>query len=177
MHGVAFEWLAHARALDAAGVWARLDADFRLGYAQNWILANSPRIMADPSVRGMTRDEFASAMAQPAPSHPLWPNLARALRREVCQGRVIDSFGDRQMGVGTNPRPVAPGLELVRLIPLDVMRRDDEGNYVWPDATWVEALTLTMRLTDDGWSVAGLDHQLLVPGWPPEWRELGSPSD
>lgn len=43
--------------------------------------------------------------------------------------------------------------------------------------TWVEALTLVMRLEEGGWAVAGLDYLVLQPEWPPSRVQLGSPKD
>lgn len=179
MNVAASAWLEHLRANNAEAVWASMDPDFRLAYAQHWIVANSPQVLADPTVRGLTPDEFAQRMADPRAGHPLWPHLARLVRRDLC-GQTLANVGgpDRELGVGTRPRPIAPGLELVRLIPLDAVPQDASGMHVFRDRQTVETVTLVMREQPDGaWAVAGVGHAMLLPGWPPETRTVASPTD
>lgn len=167
-------WTERARVGDVEALWAGLDHEFRLAFAQTWILAN-PAILDDPLVTG-SRDDFAAELAGDAPAHPLWPHLAAVAKRDLTSG-WLPAIRDRELGTGSRPRPVAPDLELVRVIPLDQLTSDESGFHIFADGQTVECLTLVMRHRADGWRVAGIDHAVLTPGWPPQQQVVAGPAD
>ncbi len=172
---LALAWVGAVRRGDIDSVWLMTDPQFRLGLAQMWIWHNRDAVDQDLHREGISRDELAEQLvATDTPRHPLWVHCARVSMRTISKAA---GDLDGELASGTRPRPVGPGLELIRLFPLDRMPADEHGNRIFPPGMSVEALSLVMRLADDQWKVAGIGHHLLQPGWPPTFEEVATGSD
>lgn len=171
----ALKWVEQARARDVLSVWGGMDADFRLSYVQMWVL-NNPRALNDPLTGGASREQLAEQLAALPPAHPLWPHLERVLRRDLVDV-IARMFDDRELGTGTRPRLVAPGLELIRVTPVDQVPQQADGTHVWESDTAVQSLSLFLSLGPAGWLVAGWGDGVMRPGWPPQHEVLATPAD
>jgi hypothetical protein len=120
----AFRWIAAVRAGETHAVWADLDDQFRLVLAQQWIHDN-PAVLNDPAVRGLSRDDLATELAAPRPSSAVWHHCARVSLRAIRSGTA--GMENLQLGQGARTRPVAPGLEIVHLIPTSDLPKDQAG--------------------------------------------------
>ncbi|WP_146099386.1 hypothetical protein [Kineococcus xinjiangensis] len=107
-------------------VWWAMDPDFRLVVAQQW-LHDNPAALQDPAAGGHGRDELAAALAVERPDHALWPHLERFVLRAL---REATDLGDREVGAPIRSRIVAPGVEVVDLIPLDQLPVDESGTHI-----------------------------------------------
>lgn len=172
---VAFTWLEAMRRRNADEVWRVTDPQFRLCLVQIWILANYAALQEDLGRENFSRDELAEQLAQETPSHPFWQDCARVTLRtihETCEGAL-----DEELGIGSRPRLLGPGLELVRFMPLNDLPKDEHGAaYLAPGGVSL-SVPLIMSLHEGGWRVAGVGHHLLHPGWPPSPEEVVSPDD
>jgi hypothetical protein len=111
----ALAWLEAIRAQDPERLWRLMDPDFRRVNAQAWITMN-PEALAHPTVTGLDRDAFAVELSSEEPTHPLWPQFARVMLREVTQ--ASGGLEQENLGIGSRPWLIAPDLELVRFFPL-----------------------------------------------------------
>lgn len=170
----ALAWVQAIRQDRFESVWAAMTDDFRLVCVQDWIMSN-PSVMSAPQVAG-TRDELAAELAGVSPTHPLWVYAKRVSERTV-RSATTDVVGDRELGSASRPRPIAPDLELIRLIPLDQLDVDEDGVHLWQPGQAVENVTLLLQQSPDGWRVAGAGDRLPRPGWPPDFETVVSPSD
>ncbi len=171
---MALAWLAMIRQARFDAVWEAMTDEFRLVCVQDGVV-NNPTVMSDPSVTA-TRDELAAALSAPAPTHPLWVHTRRVSERAV-RSVTVDLVGDRELGVASRPRPIGPGLELIRLIPLDQLDVDESGMHVWPPGQAVQDLSILLRHSSDGWLIAGAGGWLPRPGWPPQFETVISPDE
>lgn len=143
--------------------WLLCDDDLRLALVQEWMIGVG---LADEA----TRDALAAELAQPLGSdHPLWPAFAvptLAGFRESWPAEGYDS-----LGVPGDPRPIAPGLELVPFVTEDSWRRATNTPPGEPPRRRTGPVTievyanLLMRLTDGGWRVASLSDREVTTDW------------
>ncbi len=168
-------WIDHLRDGAIGPVWRGLAPDCRLAYAQAWIFDN-PAVMADPRVETSSRDELAAALAGPDPQEAIWPAAHSYMLRQLSypNGRLEH---EGELGSGANPRPLAPGVELVRFFLLADVPRDASGNYYFPPGSVARNLALVMQQVGDDWLVAGVGHGILEPGWPPTFQRLAEVTD
>ncbi len=171
---LALQWVDAVRQGDVNMVWEMADPQFRLGLVQMWIWHNREAVDQDIRREGISREELVNELAGASPRHPLWVHCARVSMRNISEA---SGDLDRELGPGTRPRPIGPGLELVRLFPLDKLPVDEHGYRSFPPGMSVETLTLIMRFVDDQWMVAGLGDHLVQPGWPPTLERVSTGSD
>lgn len=155
-------------------VWPQMTPNFRLALAQGWIWAN-PDALDDGRAGGMSRDELAQALAHSHPTNSLFADLARVSMRDIRSS--YDDLDVDQLGTSTRPRPVGPGLELVRLLYLADLDHDGQGNYTWPDGGVARGVTVLIEHGTEGMAVAGTADGVLRPGWPPVHEQFIQPSD
>ncbi|MBM3714193.1 MAG: hypothetical protein FJW64_00395 [Actinobacteria bacterium] len=166
----AFEWVSLLRAGDFMTAWATMTPTLRLALTQLWIVAN-PEVLDTVD----DRDVLAAELAQPTPDHALWTDLSRDTEREIRKV-TTDPVGDRKLGLASTHRPLSPGLEIARLVPLDQLDQPN-GQAVWLPEQTVHSVTLIMQWGEHGWSVAGLADHLYTPGWPPTVERVVEPHD
>lgn len=82
-----------------------------------------------------------------------------------------------ELGSGARPRPLAPGLELLRFFLLSETPRDEFGNYYFPPGSVARCFAVVMQQAEVDWLVAGVGNGILEPGWPPTFRRLAGPDD
>jgi hypothetical protein len=127
--------------------WFSTGALFRLALTRHWCWRHRfalHRAGHDPL-------ELATALADDdGPGHPMWPAFARG------QQPPADRSAAGWVATGP-PEPVGPDLEVVELIPADVVGTGDPA----------PPLTLLLRLTPTGWRVAGHGRTPCQAGWPP----------
>lgn len=169
----ALEWVGALRSGDFSAVWAGLDSDFRLALVQGWIVRN-PAVLRRPEA-SLGRDQLARDLSTEDPQHRLWPHCRRVLERELVGATA--GVADHELAPGTRPRPMAPGLELIRLFPVDLLPRDAEGQPFFAAGQVVMSLSLITSHGQAGWVVAGIGEGVLRPGWPPEYQFLVRPED
>lgn len=158
----AYRWVDAVRTNDFFKMWIHTDANLRLCEAQLWVHANQ----AFPDVAAEDRDQLAADMARLSSSHPLRQEFERL--RVAANAESIPS-GD--LGAATARRQVADDLEVVILILEGTVPQIIEDETLLDPE---QSCLLLMRLTPEGWLVAGRDYNPPVPGWPPE---SGTPRD
>ena len=171
---LALEWLKAAHREDIDAVWTSMTADFRLVCAQGWIMKN-PQCLTHPTVAGLNREAFAAQLADTASKHPLFLHLARVTLREIRN--AAGNFDPETLGIGTRPRPIGSNLELVRLLVLADLPRDDDGVHYWPPDTPAYGASVIMQHEASGWFVAGVGAGVMAPGWPPTLELEIDPGD
>lgn len=157
-------------ALDAGDdyAWRALDRDLRLWLVQTWITVN-PGVMNEPSVDGMTSDEFAHVLARRRPDHPLFVHARRVSLRTLAN--ALEGFTGDELTTGTRTRVVAPDIEAVRLFKASAMPEIDGVRVFLPGAT-VPSRVVLARQVEGQWSIASVGPQLPKPGWPPSLIEI-----
>ena len=141
---------------DLAAAWPLTDRPLRLALAQAWILNGYTGPLRDG------KDALAEALAD-GTSHPLWWQLAgwRIHQwRTTTLASLLPGFC-----LVTVPEMPAPDVALVRLAPAAGIDAMESGRPF-------EVQTLTMRLVDQAWLVAGVGRSLPVPGWPPSEQDV-----
>jgi hypothetical protein len=134
-----------------ADAWPATSSLFRLALARHWCWRNRAALHA----AGYDPPLLAAALADEGPAHPIWPAFARSQRPPDAGER---SPGDPPRWVAAGPpEPVGPDLEVVQLV-----RSEMAGT-----AHHAPPLTLLLRLSPDGWLVAGHGRTPVQPGWPP----------
>ncbi len=142
---------------DLAETWAFTDIPLRLALAQSW-LVHTGRAATDQD-----RDGAAETLAN-VPGSREWTDFAE-WRLARWRNGILKPFVDGGWGVVTIPEVVGPDLEFVRIALGGNARELQAGETVL-------AQTLTVRLIDGAWLVAGIGRTLAVPGWPPTEQEL-----
>jgi hypothetical protein len=165
----AWEWLEAVRAQAPDGAWRLMDPDFRLVMAQGWIIHNED-VLRDPTVSGLDRDTFARELSLEQPTHPLWPHFAKVMLREIT--RTLGGLELENLGIAMRPRLIGADLELVRLLPLDELDRDEDGQYYFAPGAQVIGLSVILRHREPRWLVAGIGEFLYHPGWPPRFERV-----
>ncbi|WP_144784028.1 hypothetical protein [Microbacterium sp. BH-3-3-3] len=115
----AFQWVSLLSAGDFSTAWATMTPPVRLALTQLWITAN-PEVLDTVD----DRDLLAAELAQPGPNHALREDLSRVTEREIRRV-TTHPVEDRELGLATTHRPLSPGLEIARLVPLDQL---DQSN-------------------------------------------------
>lgn len=149
--------LASGRYEDA---WALADDDWRLCRVQAWLWNNRDHFGRDEGVL----DELAATILQDLSSA-----LALAFV-EVERAQYVEEYGGIDMssyGAASRRRIVAPGYEVVLLIPLDGY----PGGVIVRQETLVrDAVPILAHWTENGWRVAAFGAEVAPsPGWPPSW--------
>jgi hypothetical protein len=145
----ALSWAGLVVAGRLADAWPSTGALFRLTLTRHWCWRHRGRLEQE----GYDPPLAAAALAEEGPEHPLWPAFDRSQRPPATAGEG----GDVWWVAGGPPEPVGPDLEVVELIPAEVACT---GHNAPP-------LTLLLRLTPQGWLVAGHGRAPVHPGWPP----------
>ncbi len=141
---------------DLRRAWALTDATLRLVLAQHWILSRSD----DPETAAEDRDALAAALAASPSQHPLWDRFASERLRRWRQH--WGAFSLQTWDLAEERQQLAPGIEVVTF--MEKHRLLDWAKPGPPPVTRRFAL----RITPEGWMVAGLDGSALFnPGWPP----------
>jgi hypothetical protein len=109
------------------------------------------------------RDLVAARLAA-GPGHADWADFA-AWRLTRWRDVTFKQFVDEGWGLVTIPEYVGPELEFVRIAP------GREGRTVKAHEP-VVVQTLTVRLVEGAWLVAGIGRTVAVPGWPPTEEQL-----
>lgn len=143
------DWVQDVLADRVDAAWAAISGEFRLCLLQM-------RVYGEPD-----RDEIVERVLIGLGDDHLRAAVIRSIR---------DSFGDGpfdDLGVGARPRPIGPGLELVRLFHTTGLSVNGVGHHYLTPGESARAIGVIVARTDDGWEVAGLGNNLLRPGWPP----------
>ncbi len=111
------------------------------------------------------RDARADGIAE-GPGSPDWAEFA-AWRLTGWRERVFGLLVDQSWGLVSVPEYVGPDIEFVRIAPGGEARELVAGEPV-------VVQTLTLRLVDGAWFIAGVGRTLPVPGWPPREQELAT---
>lgn len=143
--------------LDAA--WPMTDPALRLALVQSWIMVTGRDDPAD-------RDDLAAGLVERRPPD-LWAEFTSWRLGRWREITFVDLV-EQGWGIVSIPEYVGPDLEFVRLA---IGAVDDVVEVEGP----IAAQTLTMRLVDGEWIVAGIGRTLPRPGWPPS--EDGIPTE
>lgn len=173
-HRFALNWLHAVARQDVDAVWPAMAASFRLGMTQMWI-TNNPQALQDPSAVGLRQDDLALALSAERPEHELFAHLARVSLRDIR-----NSFGNidpAQVGPGARPRPIGPDLEPVRLFYLPDLHQDDAGRYSFMPGATARSASVLVHRNADTWTIAGIGHHLIRPGWPPTFEQVADAED
>jgi hypothetical protein len=137
--------------LDFDDAWSLTDGPLRLALLQSWIMVTGRDVEADP-------DDLAESLVDRDPPD-LWAEFAQ-WRLGRWRDLTFAALVAQGWGIVSTPEYVGPDLEFVRLA---VGAVDDVVAIEGP----IAAQTLTMRLVDGEWRVAGIGRTLPRPGWPP----------
>ena len=136
---------------DLAAAWRLTDRPLRLALVQSWMTTSG--LDDDPN-----RQSVADAIADDV-EDARWSTFAdwrlRRWREITFKSFVADGWG-----LVSLPELVGPDLEFVRVAP------GKEGRQLLAGEPIV-VQTLTVRLVEGKWLVAGVGRSLPNPGWPP----------
>jgi hypothetical protein len=142
-----------------AELWALTDRGLRVARAQAWLYNNRGDDDIAAHVIENERDATVTVLAANPSSHGLLRDFAHTEMMQFFDtwlGVNVD-----QLGAASQPRLIAPGLEIVHLINTD-------GQVVRVEAdTMVETVaTFVMHHSDEGWLLASHTDFIPEPGWP-----------
>jgi hypothetical protein len=140
---------------DMRAAWRATHPTMRRCWAQAWLMP-----MLDEARRdGYDRDEVAEAFTADEVDHPLWRPFARTTAKHAATLPV-----DRDTwGVKVNPDFTAPGVMLVRLLPIP------KGGAILPGEEYVAVPLLMQYDEGPGWRLLNfVSEQIPEPGWPPQ---------
>jgi hypothetical protein len=141
---------------DLAAAWPAVDPCLRLCWAQVWLGLNR----ADAEAEGYDLGEVADALAEEAPTHPLWRQFSRVLLRDLHGVADLDPDA---WGIGANARVLGVDIELLYLQDKTGLEGD-----MWRAGVERLVLPIVMRLHDDQWRVLNYGSETIpTPGWPP----------
>lgn len=129
--------------------WAGTSSLFRLALTRHWCWQHRAALAGE----GQDPPLVAAALADEGPTHPLWAAFARSQRPPESGGER----GTTGWVPAGPPEPVGPDLEVVQLVADETVGTDHHA----------PPLTLLLRLTPDGWLVAGHGRTPVQAGWPP----------
>ena len=141
---------------DMRAVWELTDPSLRLVLVQHWIISRQ----GDPEVEREDRDELARGLAASPSAHPLWDRFASDRLRRWRQFWV--GFRTQTWDVTEDTQELMPGVAVVTFM-------EKHRLLGWAKPGPPPAMRrFAVRLTPQGWLVAGLDGSALFePGWPP----------
>lgn len=170
-NGFVFEWVRTVLADEAMTAWAPIAAEFRLGLAQTWIHHN-PAVLDG----GLDRDRLAERLTRGDAED----DLAARMRADQL-GTIRQAFGNvdiDDLGVGSKPRPIGVGLELVRLFrTAGLLQAGGRGIYALAPGSGAQGWDVIVSGEAGTWLVEGVNSHLLRPGWPPTLERVAGPAD
>ncbi|QBJ96032.1 PIN domain-containing protein [Rhodococcus sp. ABRD24] len=131
---------------DLLSVWSLVDPGYRTVLARKWVRDNHRDILAD----GWDGEAVASALAEPAPDHPLWTHFERVHIRGIRS--LVPA--PASWGIGTETRMVSPDLELLYIHDTSTL----EGG-VWRSGEAQIVCPILLRLVDGKWLVRNLGSE------------------
>ena len=149
---VADAWIQHVLNHHFDAAWKLTSENFRREMAADWLDANAQH----PNVASERRALALAALVGGDHEHRLWPPFAAIKLAGFQQGlRGVDLS---RSGWASKPRVIAPGRELVLLVP------GHPEFVVHEEDTPVRALGFVMEhSSESGWLLAGLDDPLAHP--------------
>jgi hypothetical protein len=144
----AVAWVAMVLDGRLAEAWPSTGFCFRLHLTRHWAWSRRFELHA----AGHDPLALATELADRGPAHPCWRAFAVSQRTPGAE-----TAGRAGWVAAGPPEPLAPDLEVVRLVAADCA---GTGRAVPP-------LTLVLRLGRHGWAVEGHGHRPAQPRWPP----------
>ncbi len=163
---VVLRWADAALAGDFPTMWGLMDADFRLAEAQRWVLSSQ----AHPGLEGEDRDELAHDLAQFESGHRLRPIFEDA--RMAATRRHLPTWPRERWTPSVNRTILGEDLDEVRIRDPEAPGKLDSIPSAWMcQGGWLPLglRGYVVRFSAFGWSVAGINRSVAVPGWPPSW--------
>ncbi|HLF43024.1 MAG TPA: hypothetical protein VJA46_05790 [Acidimicrobiia bacterium] len=142
---------------ELASAWSLTDYPLRLALAQSWLM--STQTAFDEG----SRDRVAAEIADGIDSE-YWGEFVE-WRLTRWRENTFRAFVDHGWGLVSIPEMAGPDVEFVRMAQGGQVRELSAG-----EAELVQ--TLTLRLVNGSWLIAGIGRTLAVPGWPPTEHEL-----
>lgn len=144
-------WVDH----DMSAAWLATHPTLRRCWTQAWLMPLAEQASAD----GYDPDEVVEAFAEDVVEHALWEPFARMQTRQA-QTLPVDR---ETWGTKVNPDFIAPGVILVRLLPVP------PGGVIQPEETYASIPLLMQHDEGNGWRLLNfVSEQIPVPGWPPQ---------
>ncbi|MDV6244739.1 PIN domain-containing protein [Rhodococcus opacus] len=131
---------------DLLSVWPNVDPDFRAVLAWRWVQDNHYQMTID----GWEGEAVASALAVPAPEHPLWVHFERVHVRSF-RAMLPDPA---RWGIGTGTRIVGPGVEVLYVHEMSTLE-----SGVWEPNIPRPVFPILMHLVGDRWLVRNLGSE------------------
>ncbi|WP_405585323.1 hypothetical protein [Streptomyces sp. NBC_01092] len=140
---------------DMRAAWLATHPTLRRCWVQAWLMPH----LDDARAEGYDLDELAEAFADDEVEHPLWEPFART---QIEQGATLPV--DRETwGTKVNPDFIAPGVMLVRLLPVP------DSGVIQPGERYMSVPLLMQHDEGPGWRLLNfVSDQVPVPGWPPQ---------
>lgn len=157
----ALSWYTALYAQDVVTAWAALSNTLQLALVQG-VLQDNLHLVD----RGTTKDDLAASIASGGDEHPAFGDV-----RALALKQVLRACGDLpadRLAMGSRPRPLGPGLEMVRLFLTDDVTKHPDGSYTFDDGAQARAIGVIVEgESPHTWRVVGIGEHLLLPGWPP----------
>ena len=164
----AFRWL-NAVQCDKKEAWTALDDDLRLWFALDWIKSN-PGALSDPAAKGNGPELLAALLARREPRHPLFGYVWQVVHRGLLE--ALSPFLGQELAASVRPRPLAPGLEVVRLFRASDLTVGADGIRLWHPGVELASFVLIMSRQGEDWEVRAPGAWLPVNSWPPKMDVL-----
>lgn len=159
--GVATHFVGDLARGDYESAWQAADDDWRLCRIQAWLWNNREHFGNEEAQWGRLAIAIGDATSTSA-ARRAFLESEREQYLNVWSGLDLDLYG-----VATHRRIVAPGYEVVLLVPLTGY---PNGVIIQRETIIRGAITILMHWVDGRWRVAALDSEAAPrPGWPPSW--------
>jgi hypothetical protein len=139
---------------DMRATWRATHPTMRRCWAQTWLMPMLDQARAE----GYDPDETVEAFAADEVDHDLWRPFARTTVKHATLPVNRETWG-----VKVNPDFVAPGVMLVRMLPIP------QDGVVQADEAYISVPLLMEYEDGPGWRLLNfVSEQIPVPGWPPQ---------
>ena len=144
-------WVDH----NMRAAWRATHLTLRRCWTQAWLMPLIEQVRAE----GLDPGEVVEAFAEGEVEHALWEPFARTQTRQA-QTLPVDR---ETWGTKVNPDFIAPGVMLVRLLPVP------PDGVIQPGEAYLSVPLLLQHDEGSGWRLLNfVSEEIPVPGWPPQ---------
>ena len=131
---------------------------------------SNPGALSDPAAKGNGPELLAALLARREPRHPLFGYVWQVVHRGLLE--ALSPFLGQELAASVRPRPLAPGLEVVRLFRASDLTVGADGIRLWHPGVELASFVLIMSRQGEDWEVRAPGAWLPVNSWPPKMDVL-----